>query len=106
MVDRVLLRVREGVRDVVGLQAEVASRMNAHRGLGAELGDPLCDRVGIERVLSVCVRAGDDVGGAGAGGEVQHGDAVLARRRPVVETVENVAVDVDEACHRGSSASR
>lgn len=60
-------------------------------------GDLRFDDRAVVAVAAGGVRRGDDVGGAGSGGERQHAQAVVARPGAVVHAVEEVAVDVGEA---------
>src|SRR5207249_6226226 len=95
VIDRVFLGVSEGILDVVGLQMKITAGIDAQLGVGAELGDPFLDHLGLEHVPPVGVRCRDDIGGAGLSGQLQHPHALLARPRPIVEPVEHVAMDVD-----------
>ena len=55
----------------------------------------LLDQLGFESVAGIRVRRGDDIGRAVAPRELQHGQALFAGLRAIVQAVENVAVYVD-----------
>ena len=96
-VDRVLLRVGEGVLDVVHLQVEVAPAMDGDAGdAPGQFLSPLLDDRRLKAIARVRMRCGDDVGGARVAGPRQHRHALVERARAVVHAVEDVAVQVDE----------
>jgi hypothetical protein len=96
VIDGVLPRMRKCVPDVVEFQVKIASTVDSEADVRAELGDALLDQIGIERVLTIRVRGGDDISDAGAAGNFDHLPALFECLRAIVETVEYVTMDIDE----------
>src|SRR5215470_7450161 len=66
-------------------------------GCGLYLGDQPFDHLWVEDILEVSVRARYDVSGARGRGDPQHGHRFLECARPVVQTWQDMAVDIDHA---------
>ena len=72
---------------------------------GLQLLNPCGDQVRPERVLAVRVRRRHDGSRAAGRRDLEHAQAVLDLPRPIVQPVEDVAVDVDEAGHGATRLS-
>src|ERR1035441_1709702 len=90
----------EGALDVLEAQVELAAAVDAERNAdgGLQLLDALGDEGGAVGEFEVGVRSGDDVRGAGLGGETEHGEGVVQGGGAIVQAPEDVGMDV---YHRG-----
>lgn len=79
-------------------EVEIAAGKDADGGAGgeAQFGSALLDNVEIEGKPQVGVRGGDDVGGAGLGGEANHGEGFLEGSGAVVKAGQDVAMNIDQ----------
>ena len=98
VVDGILPWVGQGILNILERQVEVAAAVDAGDGSGGilQFGDFPADQVRVEGELRIGVRRGDDVGGAGTGGQVQHGDGIFEGPGAVVEAGQDMAVDIDQ----------
>ena len=75
---------------------ELAAAVDAERTAdgGLQLLYALGDEGGLEGKFEVGVRSGDDIRGAGLGGETEHGEGVVQGGGAIVQAPEDVAVDI------------
>jgi len=68
-----------------------------HRAGGfLQFRDFAFDQRGIEGELGIGMRGGDYIGGAGLGRQAQHGNGVFEGLGAIVETRQNMAVNIDQ----------
>ena len=87
-----------GLDDVVEAEVEVAAAVDFGGGCGlfVQMADAFVDEVGLVFEFAVGVRGGDDVGGAGVGGDAEHFEADFFGGGAVVHAPEDVAVNVGQ----------
>jgi len=86
------------VLNVIEGEVKIAAGMDADR-VGydpAQLFDLRCNQIGLELVLMVAMRTGDDIGSAALRGHTKHGDGLFQRLSSVVDAMQDMAVDVDK----------
>jgi hypothetical protein len=96
-VDGVFSGVKEGVAEVVVGEMEVATSVEVG-GAGVESGelaDGLGDDVGMEGVLGIAMGSRNKFGGTGGCGEAEHRKTFFKGGRTVVETWQDVRVEVN-----------
>ena len=98
----VSIGVLEAVLDVFEMKMEVAAVMEADAAGqgGVEFGDAFRDDFGLKGISQVGMGSADDVGGAAGGCHFEHGDGLVEVLRAVIEAVEDVAMNIDEATTR------
>ena len=97
VIDGVFGGIGQGVLNVLQTQMEIAAAVNAGQGTDGclQFFDFPGDQLGLEGELVVGVGRGDDIGGAGFGRQAQHGDGLLDGVGAIVETPEDMAMDID-----------
>ena len=91
------------VVDVIEAEMEFAADMDLRRdtnGCGEFLDSPLRQIV-IEDIAGIGVRRGDDVGGAAIAGGLQHGNAFFDAGWAIIDSPEDVTMDIDHLVWRG-----
>lgn len=103
-VEGVAAGVGEGIDEVVVHDVEVAAAGEGEVGGGGGAGEveEAGGEIGVEVVAGVGVGGGDEVGGAGGGGDAEHFGGFGFVTGAVVETGEEMAVEVD---HGGGGLS-
>jgi hypothetical protein len=107
-VERIFFGIGDGVLHVVVAEVEVAAGGDGKgNGFGGEGGaegvDAASDFSGVEVIDVVGVRGSDDVGYAVFRGDTGHGQGGLEVGRAVVETGEEMMVEIDHASYRQST---
>ena len=98
VINGVFCRMGQGIVDVFHGQVEIAPAMDARAGTGGRLqfGDLTLDQIRVESKLQVGVRRGDNIGGARLGRQAQHRYRNLESLGAIVETRQDVAMDIDQ----------
>ena len=97
MIDRVLGAVGQRVLNIFNREMKIAPAVDSRNGPGDTLqfGYFAIDPLRVEREPCVSVRCGYDIGGTGFSGDFQHGDGILERLRAIIESGQNMAMDID-----------
>lgn len=96
VIDGVLVRVRQRVLYILRAEMEVTPAVDARLRAGGslKLDDFPGNQFGIESKLAVGVRGGYDIGGPGIGRQTEHRHGIVEGAGPIVETIENMTVDI------------
>jgi hypothetical protein len=97
-VDGILFGVAQGIFDILETKVEIASAVDLEDAAASllEFGDLGRNCGGLVAVSIVGVGSRHDVRGAVLGCHRHHGDSFLERNCPVVQTGQDMAVDIDK----------
>jgi len=97
VIDGVFGGVGQRVLNVFKREMKIAARVDSRNGPGGTLqfGYFAIDPLRVERESCVSVRCGYDIGGTGFSRDFHHGDGILERLRAIIESGQNMAMDID-----------
>ena len=108
LIDRVFVRIRDGVLNIVVVEMKVASRVKPERPAGrcGNLGQTLADKFRIVTIMQIRMGRGDQVRGTILRRHPHHRDRIGERRRAIVDAVNHMAVNIDHCRCPGPNTIR